>query len=82
MEQVPAAGAALHVSPAPSLTVTLPVGVPFPGDATATVNFSVTAWPATEVAGDCEVMVVVVPARLTVCAAPAEVLELKFVLPL
>jgi hypothetical protein len=60
MEQVPAATVAVHASPAPSLTITLPVGVPFPGDTAATVNFTVTAWPATDVLGVCEVMVVVV----------------------
>jgi len=42
IEQVPAATLAEQVSPAPSLTVTLPVGVPLPGAFATTVKAMVT----------------------------------------
>jgi hypothetical protein len=81
MAQLRVATVAVQESPAGSLTVTLPVGVPLPGETGTTVNVTVTACPATDGLGDCEVMVVFVLALFTVCATPGEVLELKFVSP-
>jgi hypothetical protein len=62
----------------PSLTVTLPVGVP-PLEVTLNVTF--TAWPTAEGSGVSPVIVVIVLASLTVCATPADVLPAKFVFP-
>ena len=66
----------------PSLTVTLPVGVPDPGAVTATAKLTVTDSPTTEGSGRFEVMVVVVSALLTVCEVAGEdELPLKSLLP-
>src|SRR5262249_39303901 len=65
----------------PSLTVTLPVGVPAPGALTATPYCTATDWPTTEGSGLAEVIVVVVSALSTVWAAAAEVLPLKLESP-
>ncbi len=81
MVQLPAATAAVQLSPAVSLTVTLPVGVPFPGETAPTVNVNVAACPATDGFGDCKVMVVFVVAWFTVCETLAEVLEVKLLSP-
>jgi hypothetical protein len=48
----------------PSLKVTVPVGVPAPGEGTLTVAVKVTDWPQTEGLAD-ETTAVVVPALLT-----------------
>lgn len=65
----------------PSLTVTLPTGVPAPGAVTATVYLTVTDVLTGDGSGVSEVMVVVVLAGFTVCGSPADVLELKLLLP-
>ena len=72
IEQPPAATAATQELPAPSLTVTLPVGVPAPGAVTATDQETATGWPATEGSGLSAVTVVVVLALLTTRAAVEE----------
>jgi hypothetical protein len=51
---------------APSVNVTVPVGVPTPGDAAATVAVNVTTWPNTEAFGE-ELIVVLAEALLTTC---------------
>jgi hypothetical protein len=81
IEHVPVATLAVHVSPPASLTVTLPVGVPLPGETATTVKLIATVWPTTEGLGEWAVMVVFVDALFTVCATPEEVLELKLALP-
>lgn len=63
--QVPAATVPMQLF-TPSLTVTLPVGVPAPGALAVTVKLTVTAWPTSEGSGVSDVMVVVVSALLTV----------------
>jgi hypothetical protein len=78
--QLPTATLAVQVW-VPSLTVTVPVGVPLPGALAATVNVKLTAWPVTEGSGVSAVMVVVVAAAFTVWATPADVLPVKFPLP-
>jgi hypothetical protein len=65
----------------PSLTVTLPVGVPLPGAVTETVKFTVTGCPAVEGSGLSRVIAVVVLALLTVCETPADVEARKLALP-
>jgi len=65
----------------PSLTVTVPVGVPLPGALAATLNANLTACPVAEGSGVWAVMVVVVPAAVTVCDAPADALPVKSALP-
>ena len=50
---------------APSLKVTVPVGVPLPGEAAPTVAVKVTDWPKTEGFWE-EATAVVVPLLLTV----------------
>jgi hypothetical protein len=79
MEHLPVATVAVHVSPAPSLIVTLPVGVPLPGASGATVKLTVTGCPATDGLGVFALIFVVVLALFTVCATLADVPELKFV---
>ncbi len=81
MAQVPPATVAVHESPVPSLTVTLPVGVPLPGETGATVKVTVTACPGTEGLGDAAVMVVFVLAWFTVCVTLADALARKFASP-
>ena len=60
----------------PSLTVTVPDGVPAPGAVTATVKFTAYAWPTTDAVAKAAalVIVVVVAAGSTVCGVPADVL--------
>jgi len=65
----------------PSLTVTVPVGVPLPGAFATTVYVKLTAWPTTEGFGVFAVIVVVVLAIFTVCMAPTDVLPAKFASP-
>jgi len=78
--QFPAATVALQLW-VPSLTVTVPVGVPLPGAVAATVNVKLTGWPTADGFGDWPVMVVVVAAAFTVWLAPDEVLVAKLGLP-
>src|SRR6266446_6975477 len=80
MLQLPVATLALQLW-VPSLTVTLPVGVPPPGAFGATVNAKLTACPTAEGSGVWPVIVVVVPAAVTVWDAPADVLPAKFASP-
>jgi hypothetical protein len=80
MLQLPTATLALQFW-VPSLTVTVPVGVPLPGALAATVNVKLTAWPTADGFGVWPAIVVVVLARLTVWATPAEVLPAKLTLP-
>src|SRR3954451_10003857 len=56
----------------PSLSVTVPVGVPPPGATAATVAVKVTAWPVTAGLTD-DPRATTVAARLTVTATAAEV---------
>ena len=65
---------------APSLNVTVPVGVPLPGATTATVAVNVTDCPKTDGFAD-EITIVVVLGMLTVWVRVEEVLVLKFVSP-
>src|SRR5207247_2279206 len=78
--QLPAATLALQLC-VPSVTVTLPVGVPLPGAFATTVNEKFTACPTAEGFGVWLTIVVVVPAVLTVWDAPAEVLPPKLASP-
>ena len=78
IEQVPTATVAVHVSPSPSLTVTLPVGVPLPGETGVTEKFTVTDCPTTDGFGVCEAIAVVVAAWFTVWDTLPEVLPVKF----
>ena len=50
-EQDPAATGAEHEAPAPSSTVTLPLGEPAPGATTETEKLTVTGWPTTDALG-------------------------------
>src|SRR5512137_806007 len=83
IRQLPAETVPEHVSPAPSLTLTVspPGMVPLPGEFTVTVKLIVACCPTLEGSGVTEVMVVVVSALLTVCVSTPEVLVLKLVLP-
>jgi hypothetical protein len=74
--QLPAETVALQVC-VPSLTVTVPVGVPLPGAFATTVYVKLTAWPTADGLGVWAVIVLVVLAGLTVWATPAEVLPAK-----
>jgi hypothetical protein len=65
----------------PSLTVTVPVGVPLPGAFATTVYVKLTAWPTAEGFGEFAVIVVVVLAIFTVWMAPTDVLPAKFASP-
>ena len=80
MLQLPTATLALQLW-VPSLTVTVPVGVPLPGALAATVNVKLTAWPVAEGFGVWPAIVVVVPAAWTVCVLPADALPAKFASP-
>ncbi len=53
----------------PSLKVTVPLGVPAPGDTAATAALKVTAWPNTD-GFAVELTVVVLDALLTTCGEP------------
>src|SRR2546427_649855 len=66
---------------APSLKVTVPVGVPVPGAVAVTVAVNVTDWPETDGFGD-ETTALEVLALLTVWVRLAEVLVLKLPSPL
>ena len=55
----------------PSLNVTVPVGVPEPGDTALTVFVKITGWPNTEGLAE-EASVFVVSALLTVCVKAGE----------
>ena len=66
---VPPLSVTWQVSPAPSSTVTVPVGVPWPGKFTVTETLIVTAWFTTDGFGVFAVIVVVVSALFTVSAA-------------
>ena len=65
---------------APSRNVTVPVGVPTPGETALTVAVKVTDCPNTDGFTD-EVTVVELLALFTVCVMAAEVLELKLASP-
>src|SRR2546425_9028079 len=80
MLQLPTATLALQFW-VPSLTVTVPVGVPLPGAVAATVNVKLTACPTAEGFGVCPVIVVVLAAAFTVWATPVDVLPIKLALP-
>ena len=70
MLQLAVGSVALHVSDPPlAVTITVPVGVPAPGAAAATVKFTVTDWPTTDGSALSPVIVVVVFAALTWCAS-------------
>src|SRR5437870_231991 len=66
---------------APSLNVTVPVGVPVAGATGLTVELSVTVWPAADGFGVAVRLVVVLPA-FTVCVTVAEALAANEALPL
>jgi hypothetical protein len=67
MEQLPAATVPVQLSEPPeTVTVTLPVGVPLPGELAMTLKRTVTACPTTDGSGLSSVIVVVVPALFTV----------------
>src|SRR5256714_11073341 len=80
MLQLPTATVALQLC-VPSVTVTVPVGVPLPGEFAVTVNVKLAAWPSADGFGVCPVMAVVVAAAFTVWAAPPEALVAKLALP-
>lgn len=65
----------------PSLKVTVPVGVPDPGELTVTNAVNVTGCPKQEGLGDEPVTVVVVLALFTFCVKLGEVLVLKLLSP-
>lgn len=65
---------------APSLNVTVPVGVPLPGDVTEIVAVKVTDWPITEGFTDDE-SETAVSALFTVCGKAELVLPLKLISP-
>jgi len=65
MLQLPTATVALQLS-APSLTVTVPAGVPLPGALAVTWKVKLTAWPTADGSGVFAVIVVVVAAAFTV----------------
>jgi len=65
----------------PSMKVTVPVGVPEPGDLAETVAVKVTNLPNLEGLED-DLIAVAVAALLTVCIRGADVLLSKLVLPL
>jgi hypothetical protein len=75
----PARLAVPRVEP-PSRKVTVPVGVPAPGETALTVAVKVTAWPDADGFTD-EVTVAELLALLTVWVIAAEVLLVKFVSP-
>src|SRR2546425_10869657 len=76
MLQLPAATVAEQLW-VPSVTVTVPVGVPLPGPVAATVNVKFTGWPSVDGFGVCPVMAVVVAAAFTVWLVPADALGAK-----
>src|ERR1041384_2143033 len=70
MEQVPAATVPVQLV-VPLLTVTLPVGVPAPGEFTVTLKLTVTLWPTTEGSGASEGIAVAVAGGVTRGRCPA-----------
>src|SRR2546422_9494390 len=80
MLQFPAATVALQLC-VPSLTVTVPVGVPLPGAVAATVNVKLAGWPTAEGFGDWPVMAVVGAAAFTLWGVPADALVAKLASP-
>src|SRR5439155_41580 len=78
--QLPAATLALQLC-VPSLTVTVPEGVPLPGALADTVKLKLTAWPTADGLGVWPVIAIVVAAAFTVWDAPADVLPAKFASP-
>jgi len=80
MLQLPAATLALQLC-VPSLTVTVPVGVPLPGAFGTTVNVKLTGCPTAEGFGVWAVIVVVVAAAFTVCPTAVDALVAKFPSP-
>jgi hypothetical protein len=80
MLQLPAATLPLQLC-VPSLTVTVPVGVPLPGALAVTLNPKLTTSPVAEGLGAPLVTVVVVVAAFTVCPTPGDVLVPKFPSP-
>ena len=82
MSQVLVGNEMLHTGPSIlEVIVTLPVGVPLPGEFTVTVKSTVTLLPKFEFTVKSDVIVVVVSALSTVCASLAEVLLLKLLSP-
>jgi hypothetical protein len=75
-----AGNVAVHVPPAPSLTETVPVGVPAPGAVTLSVNPAVYGCPTTDGSGESDRPLSEVFALLTVCVA-VPTLPLKLELP-
>src|SRR5207245_9078544 len=71
MLQLPVATLALQLW-VPSLTVTVPEGVPLPGALADTVKLKLTAWPTADGSGAWPVIAVVVAAAFTVWDAPAD----------
>jgi hypothetical protein len=71
---------AVYTAVDPLRTVTVPVGVPAPGETGVTVKVAVTVWPETDVAGE-TVTAVVVEDCFTVCVNGVEVLALNFMSP-
>jgi hypothetical protein len=63
-EQLPVDRVAVQDAPWPSVTVTVPVGVPAAGATGETAKVTVTAWPAPEGAGESPVIAVVVLPRI------------------
>ena len=76
----PAVSALVPRVVAPSLKVTVPIGVSDPGAVAATVAVKVTDWPNAEGLAE-EATAVVVFAVFTVCVSAEEVLALKLPLP-
>jgi hypothetical protein len=64
------AGRVAVQEPVPSVTVTLPVGVPTAGEAATTVKLTVTDWPGPEGEGESPVIVVTVFPRMVRPAVP------------
>lgn len=77
----PLASVAVPTVAAPFFNVTDPVGVPVPGAIVVTVIVNVTGLPKVDGFGE-EVSFVMLAALLTVCVRTAEMLVLKFALPL
>src|SRR3989442_15934234 len=76
MLQLPAATVAEQFW-VPSVTATVPVGVPLPGAVAVTVNVKLTGWPSVDGFGVCPVMAVEGAAAFTVWLVPAAALVAK-----
>jgi hypothetical protein len=70
-EQLLVGNTAEQDAPKPSVTMTVPVGIPTAGATGATVKATVTGCPAPDGAGESDVIVVVVLPRMVKFAAPA-----------